>query len=102
MLDLQLPQFLGPGQGCLESVNAAIEVVLGLVEDLLGLKNIQNTILALQDLLGEKKIGQLRHRYLGLVPLCRQKVSALRWGGFQLFDPLRSRRHFDRSSLTQQ
>jgi hypothetical protein len=95
MLDLQLPQSLGPGQGRLESVNAAIEVVLRLVKDFLGLQYLQDTILALENLLGKEKVGQLFHRHLGFLPLCRQKVSALRKRRLQFFDPLRSRSHVD-------
>jgi hypothetical protein len=37
MLDLQLPQPFGPGQCGLESIDPAVKIVLGLVEDFLGL-----------------------------------------------------------------
>ena len=70
MLDLKLPQSLGTSQGRLESVDAAIEVVLGLIEDFLGLQNLQDTVLTLEDFLGEEKSGQFLHRDLGLLALC--------------------------------
>jgi hypothetical protein len=96
MLDLKLPQSLGPGQGGFESVDAAIEVILGFVEDFLGLQNLQDTVLTLQYLLGEEKFGQFLHSDLGLLSLRCEKVSALGRRGLQMFHPLRSWRHFDR------
>jgi hypothetical protein len=77
MLDLKLPQSLSPGQGGLESVDAAIEVILGFVEDFLGLQNFQDTVLTLQYVLGEEKLGQFLHSDLGLLSLRCEKVSAL-------------------------
>jgi hypothetical protein len=70
MLDLKLPQSLGPGQGRLETVDTAIEVVLGLIEDFLGLQNLQDTVLTLEDFLSEEESRQFLHRDLGLLALC--------------------------------
>lgn len=99
MLDLQLPQSLGSGQGSLEPVDAAIEVVPRLVKDFLSLENTQDTVLTFQNLFGEEEVRQSLHRDLGLLPLCRDKVGPLGRRGFQFFHPLRNRRHFDRLML---
>ncbi len=57
MLDLQLPQPLCSCQSSLEPFNSAIEVILGFVEDLFGLKDAQDALLTLENLFGEEKIG---------------------------------------------
>jgi hypothetical protein len=78
MLDLELPQSLGPGQGRLETVDTAIEIVLRLIEDFLGLQNLQDTILTLEDLFCEQEGGQFLYRDLGLLALCDKEVGSLR------------------------
>ena len=57
VLDLQLPQPLCPCQSGLEPFNSAIEVIPRFVEDLLGFKDAQDTLLALENLFGEKEVG---------------------------------------------
>jgi hypothetical protein len=47
VLHLQLPHLLSASKGSLEAVDAAGEVVLGLVEDLLGLEDSEDGMLLL-------------------------------------------------------
>lgn len=94
MLDLQLPQLLSPSQSCLEFVDPTIEIVLGLVEDLLGLQDLQDPLLPLQHLPGEEEVRELVHRYLGLVALRLEQIRTRRRGWLQGLHPVWSRRHF--------
>ena len=94
VLDLQLLQPLRPRQRSLESLNSASEVILGLVEDLLGLEDVQDLGLPIEDLLSEKEVGKLLNRKIGLVTLLLEEFGSLRARGLEGFHPGRSWSHW--------
>lgn len=94
VLNLQLPQPLRPRQRSLKSLNPASEVILGLVEDLLGLEDVQYLGLPVQDLLSEKEVGKLLHRNIRLVTLLLEEFRSLRARGLEGFHPGRSWSHW--------
>ncbi|KAI7515060.1 acyl-CoA oxidase [Hortaea werneckii] len=59
MLGHELAQLLGAGQGGLEAVDAAGEVVLALVKHLLLLQHGEDAVLALEGVAGEEEVGEL-------------------------------------------
>lgn len=77
VLDGQLAQALRLLQGLLDAVDAAVKVVLGLVEDLLGLHDGEDVLLALEHLLGVEEFGQFGHVEGGGGALCGEEVGAL-------------------------
>lgn len=78
VLDLQPPQLLCSGQSRLESIYPPIEVVLGLVEDLLGLEDLEESLLTIEDFFCEEEVGQLLDGDLGSVSLGLDELTALR------------------------
>lgn len=90
MLDSELAQSLGPCQRRLNAVNAALEVVLRLVEDLLGLEDLQDSLLALEGLLGEEELGELLDGDVALGALLGEKLVALGTRGLEGLDPVGS------------
>lgn len=91
VLDGQLAQLLGSSQRRLDAVNAALEVVLRLVEDLLGLEHLQHAPLALQRLLGEEELGELLDGDAALGALFGEELVALDARGLEGLYPVGSR-----------
>lgn len=94
VLDLQLLQPLRPRQRRLKSLNSAGKVILGLVEDLLSLENVQYLGLPVEDLLSEKEVGKLLNRNIGLITLLLEEFGSLRARGLEGFHPGRSWSHW--------
>lgn len=91
MLDSELAQSLGACQRGLDAVNSALEVILRLVEDLLGFQNFQDPPLALEGFFGKEKLGKLLDRDVALGTLFGEQFMALRAGGLEGLHPVRSR-----------
>lgn len=89
VLDLQLTQLLCPCQCRLEPVYPSGEVVLRLVEDLLGLKDAENLPLLVELFLGKKEFGESFDLNLRLGALSSEKLVALGTGWLEVLDPLR-------------
>lgn len=78
VLDGKLLQPLGSRQRRLESIDSASKVVLRLFKDPFRLQHFQDTVLSVQDLLGEDEVAELFDIQSGLVSLLLQQVGALR------------------------
>ena len=87
MLNGELLESLSPCQCGLNSGRPTSEVVLGLVEDRLGLEDLEDSLISFQDLPGEHKIGQLVDVEVGFSSLLFEELGALGTRGFEGLDP---------------
>jgi hypothetical protein len=90
-------QALGLGQRPLQPLDATEAVVLGLVEDLLGLEQAQKLLLTVKSLLGVKQFGQLVDINVRLRTLLGEQLGTLRARRLEGLDPVRRRRRHDES-----
>lgn len=91
---LQLPQLFGTSERRLKSVDAAGEVVLRFVEDLLGFKDLEDGMLLLQAGFGEEEVGDAVDIDIGFGALLLEQFCALRArGDLEVADPLRDGSH---------
>lgn len=93
VLDLQLPQPLGPGESRLESIYSSSKVVLRLVEHFLVLQDLEDALFPVNLLLPEHEQGELVNGDVGLGAFFGEQLVALRTGRLKVLDPLWSWRH---------
>lgn len=95
VLLLEDPQALLSCEGALEPVYPAHEVVLGLVEDLLRLEDIEHLVPPVNDILRVQKHLEILHGHTGAVALCLEQLVPLDARRLQLLDPVWSLLHCD-------
>lgn len=74
MLDRQLLQPFLTRQGSLESFDPSIEVILGLIEDFICGKGLEDLGLTVEDLSRKEKFRQLLDWHVGLSPLLFEEL----------------------------
>lgn len=88
VLLVDLPQPLSAGQSRLEAIDAAGEVVLALVKDLLVLEQVEDGMFAGQTLLGKEELAELVNVDVGFAALLGKQLGTLGSSGLEVLHPL--------------